>query len=204
MLLFERVLLTGGRVEEVHGLPAGVGASDQPLVSLKVGVVSRFGSVLQSGGACCVSVQFGVLRSISALWLARVVVLQLSRLLRSIVGLDGPDEWRSSRGVRTASCGSAGFERLLAREDVRGGDQHFARDRGLGRVGLAVAGLGVGVEPVPRVGRAPCLLSVFDRLPAQGVGAGFGDTTGPRALPRLRDRWGQPGVADELLGCREP
>src|SRR5512133_209944 len=83
-----------------------------------------------------------MLRSLSALGSAHVVVLQLSRLLRSFVGLGEPDEWRSLPGPgRRASCGGARWlEGLLAREDVPGGDEDLARDSGLGGVGLAVAG----------------------------------------------------------------
>src|SRR3954454_10552908 len=89
----------------------------------------------------------GVLRSLSALGSAHVVVLQLSRLLRSFVGLVGPDEWRSLPGQDgcRSSCrrggggGGAGLERLLAGEHVPRRDQHLARDGGLGRVALAVA-----------------------------------------------------------------
>src|SRR3954468_22895366 len=83
----------------------------------------------------------GVLRSLSALGSAHVVVLQLSRLLRSFVGLVGPDEWRSLPGQdrcrsrrRGGGRGGAGLEGLLAREDVPGGDQDLARDGGLGGV----------------------------------------------------------------------
>src|SRR3954471_10858921 len=106
----------------------------------------------------------GVLRSLSALGSAHGVVLQLSRLLRSFVGLGGPDEWRSlpgqgrCRSRRDGGCGGAWLERLLAGEDVPGGDQDLARDGRLGRVALAVAVLGVGVEAVPGVGRSPGLL----------------------------------------------
>ena len=62
------------------------------------------------------------------------------------------------------------LEGLLAREDVPGRDEDLARDGGLGRIGLAVAGLGVGVEAVPRVGRPPRLLRGFDRCPPQVSG----------------------------------
>src|SRR3954469_9855246 len=87
-----------------------------------------------------------VLRSLSARGSAHVVGLQLSRLLRSFVGLGGPDEWRSLPGQgerrsrrRNGGRGGAGLEWLLAGEDVPGGDQDLARDGGLGGVALAVA-----------------------------------------------------------------
>src|SRR3954470_4200706 len=79
-----------------------------------------------------------VLRSLSALGSAHVVGLQLSRLLSSFEGLGGPDEWRSLPGQdgrrsrrRDGGRGGAGLERLLAGEDVPGGDQDLARDGGL-------------------------------------------------------------------------
>src|SRR3954463_16409285 len=127
-----------------------------------------------------------VLRSLSALGSAHVVVLQLSRLLRSFVGLGGPDEWRSlpgqdGRRSRRPSGGSARLKRLLAGEHVPRGDEDLARDGGLGRVALAVAVLGVGVEAVPRVRRAPGLLGGLDGGPAQRVGAGLGEPAGPGA-----------------------
>jgi hypothetical protein len=98
------------------------------------------GGGLRLGAVRGAEISFGAL-------LAQVVVLQLSRLLRSFVGLGGPDEWGSLPGrVRAASCGSAGrFEGLLAGEDVPGGDQDLACDGRFGGVGFAVAVLGVGV-----------------------------------------------------------
>jgi hypothetical protein len=61
------------------------------------------------------------------------------------MGLGEPDEWWSLPGrARRGSCGgAAGLERFLAGGDVPGGDQDLAGDGGLGRVGLAVALLGV-------------------------------------------------------------
>src|SRR5215203_927456 len=47
---------------------------------------------------------------------------------------------------RIGSARGAGLERLAEREDVPGGDQDLAGDGGLGRVGLAVAALDLGVE----------------------------------------------------------
>src|SRR3954447_4640420 len=151
-----------------------------------------------------------VLRSLSALGSAHVVGLQLSRLLSSFGGLGGPDEWRSLPGQarrrsrrRDGGRGGAGLERLLAGEDVPGGDQDLARDGGLGGVALAVAVLGVGVEAMPGVRRPPGLLGGFDGRPAQRVRAGLGQPAGARALPGLLDRRSQAGVADELAGAGE-
>jgi hypothetical protein len=118
-----------------------------------------------------------VLRSLSALGSAHVVVLQLSRLLRSFVGLGGPDEWRSlpgqdrcrSRRRGDGGCGGAGLERLAAGEDVPAGDQDLPRNGGLGGVALAVALLGIGVEPVPGVVGSPRVLGGLDGGPAQGI-----------------------------------
>ena len=163
-----------------HGLFGEVAARDQQLVSLKVWGMS-------SGPADATGRAFRqwVLRSLSARGLAHVVVLQLSRLLRSFVGLGGPDELRSLPGQdrcrsrrRGGGRGGAWLERLLAGEDVPGGDQDLARDGGLGGVALAVAVLGVGVEAVPWVGRAPGLLGGLDGGPAQRVRAGLGELAG--------------------------
>src|SRR5581483_7356521 len=49
----------------------------------------------------------------------------------------------------------APLEGFVACEDVPAGDQDLARDRGLGGTSLAVALLGLGVEPMPGVGRSP-------------------------------------------------
>jgi hypothetical protein len=147
-----------------------------------------------------------VLRSLSALGSAQVVVLQLSRLLRSFVGLVGPDEWWSLPGPeRRASCGGAAWlERLLAGEDVPGGDEDLACDGRFGGVGFVVAVLGVGVEAMPGAVGSPGLLGGLDGGPAQRGRAGLGYAPGARALPGLLDRGRQPGVPDELLGRRKP
>lgn len=82
-------------------------------------------------------------------------------------------------------------------------DQHLARDRGLGRVALAVAGLGVGVEPVPLVGRTPGLLRVLDRCPAQRVRASLGNRSPFIGPPRVRaatTRSGTVGVPPPSSG----
>src|SRR3569623_1936989 len=101
-------------------------------------------SVWPGGSARVGGVRLWVLRSLSALGSAHVVELQLSRLLRSFVGLVGPDEWRSLPGRqrrrsrrRGGGGGVGGLERLVAGEDVPGGDQDLACDGGLGRVALA-------------------------------------------------------------------
>src|SRR4051794_3565559 len=102
-----------------------------------------------------------VLRSLSALGSAHVVGLQLSRLLSSFGGLGGPDEWRSLPGQdrcrsrrRDGGRGGAGLERLLAGEDVPGGDQDLARDGGLGGGALCLGGVWVRGEGESR-GCAP-------------------------------------------------
>ena len=77
-----------------------------------------------------------------------------------------------------AAAGAAGLERLLAGEDVPGGDQDLARDGGLAGVGLALALGDVAVELMPRVGLPPRLLGRFDGGPAQRLGAGLRQRAG--------------------------
>ena len=72
----------------------------------------------------------------------------------------GPDEWWSLPGPeRRASCGGAAWlERLLAGEDVPGGDEDLACDGRFGGVGFVVAVFGVGVEAMPGAVGSPGLL----------------------------------------------
>jgi hypothetical protein len=102
-----------------------------------------------------------------------------------------------------AAVAAAGLEGLVAGQDVPGGDQDLAGDRGLGGVGLAVALGGVAVELVPGVGLAPGLLGGLDRRPAQRLRAGLGERAGARALAGLLELRGQAGVADQLARRRE-
>src|SRR3954471_7132200 len=75
---------------------------------------------------------------------------------------------------RIGRAGRRGLERLVAVQDVPAGDEDLAGDGGLGRIGLAVAALDLGVELVPRVAGSPGVLGCFDGGPAQRVGAGLG------------------------------
>jgi hypothetical protein len=107
----------------------------------------------------------------------------------------GPSGGQTNGGAcrdRIGGARGARLERLVEREDVPGGDQDLARDGGLGRVGLAVAALDVGVEAVPRIGRPPGVLGGFDGGPAQGRGTGLGQPTGVRALAGLLDARPRP------------
>jgi hypothetical protein len=98
----------------------------------------------------------------------------------------------------TRSVWAAGLEGLFAAEHVPAGDQDLARDRRLGRVGLAGARLDVSVEPVPGVGLTPGALGGLDGGETQGARAGLGQLTTARALAGLLDARGQARVADQL------
>ena len=142
-----------GEAEMAHRLLGQVAAADEPFVSLKASVLSSGPCWRWSASARVVG--SGLLRSLSALGSAHVVGCSCPGFSDRLWASGGQTNGGACRGRIGARCGgAAGLERLVAGEDVPGGDQDLARDGGLGGVGLAVAALGVGVEPVPGVGRA--------------------------------------------------
>jgi hypothetical protein len=81
----------------------------------------------------------------------------------------GPSGGREAAGACRGRVGPAwrgGLERLVAAQDVPGGDQDLAGDGGFGGVRAGAFG-DVGVELVPGVGGPPGVLGGFEGGPAQ-------------------------------------
>lgn len=131
---------------------------------------------------------------------------QLSRLHKSLLALRRPDNRGSLPGADLRRDCCVAVERLLEREDVPGGDQDFARYRGLRGGWPCRAGVRLCVEAVPWRGPSPGVLGDLDRGPSQGGRSGLEDRPVQELSPAClivgaSPRPGPPTLGEQLLSA---